>query len=612
MRRHITLVVLVLTGGALLAALPALAASARTRTPAFPSHRLSVSAGHSLDVPLATHAVWPDRERCDLTAASPGVATRHKTLTSVEANLVLTFLAPRNVRAGDWHLSARCRFPGQSWSRTATQTVHVANRRSGSKALTGPLLTALSPGGPAIAGFGGVGVPPDPFENGECTYFAYEKRPDIYLQSVNAGAPAGGWDAAVWASRAKQYGRFQEGTTPAVGAIMVEPGRPGNKEGHVAYVTQVIDASHWVTQEMKTDGNVTANKVFTVYDDSLPNPSPVADPSGDYVSGGQQHRHVLPGTVFIYGGPVVNPPQYADELDHIVQWNGDTKAQKTAWLVVDEGGQLHRHWIPTIAMYWCLKNSGVPGPDVLPASELDALTDDTGVQATCTGNPNPPGSPQNGTGNGGAPPPTTYTELEGHLGTNTFTDPANASGEGARISAGETVQVACKVYDPEIHSVNPDGYWYQLASAPWNGAYYAPANTFMNGDPWNGPYTHNTDFNVPDCSGSSTPTTTTTTTTTPPPPQTWAETTGGVSHTWTNYTNAGGTEGPSIASNQAVQITCAVQGFKVADGNPWWYRIASAPWSNVYYVSADAFYNNGQTSGSLVGTPWVDPAVAQC
>jgi hypothetical protein len=27
----------------------------------------------------------------------------------------------------------------------------------------------------------------------------------------------------------------------------------------------------------------------------------------------------------------------------------------------------------------------------------------------------------------------------------------------------------------------------------------SPANTFMNGDPWNGPYTHNTDFAVPDC-----------------------------------------------------------------------------------------------------------------
>ena len=87
---------------------------------------------------------------------------------------------------------------------------------------------------------------------------------------------------------------------------------------------------------------------------------------------------------------------------------------------------------------------------------------------------------------------------------------------------------------------------------------------------------------------------------------------GGVAHTWTNYASAGGNEGPSIASNQTVQIACKVTGFKVADGNTWWYRIASSPWNNAFYVSADAFYNDGATSGSLSGTPFVDPAVPSC
>ena len=63
------------------------------------------------------------------------------------------------------------------------------------------------------------------------------------------------------------------------------------------------------------------------------------------------------------------------------------------------------------------------------------------------------------------------------------------------------MQVSCKVYDPTIASVNPDGYWYRIASNPWDNNYYAPANTFLNGDPPNGPYTHNTDFAVPDCAG---------------------------------------------------------------------------------------------------------------
>jgi hypothetical protein len=98
----------------------------------------------------------------------------------------------------------------------------------------------------------------------------------------------------------------------------------------------------------------------------------------------------------------------------------------------------------------------------------------------------------------------------------------------------------------------------------------------------------------------------------PPPPAAHAETTGGVAHTWTNPANAGGSEGPPIPAFATVQIACRLTGFKVADGNTWWYRIASAPWSSTYYVSADAFYNNGQTSGSLIGTPFVDGSVPGC
>lgn len=95
------------------------------------------------------------------------------------------------------------------------------------------------------------------------------------------------------------------------------------------------------------------------------------------------------------------------------------------------------------------------------------------------------------------------------------------------------------------------------------------------------------------------------------PPE-WNETVGGVTNTWTNYSNAGGNEGAQIAKYQTVLVSCKVQGFKVADGDTWWYRIFSSPWNNAYYASADAFYNNGATSGSLSGTPFVDGAVANC
>lgn len=97
-----------------------------------------------------------------------------------------------------------------------------------------------------------------------------------------------------------------------------------------------------------------------------------------------------------------------------------------------------------------------------------------------------------------------------------------------------------------------------------------------------------------------------------PPAPTYAETTGSVVHTWSDYSDAGGSAGPEIPSHATVQIACKVSGFTVADGNTWWYRIASSPWNGAYYGSADAFYNDGATSGSLLGTPFVDPAVPNC
>jgi hypothetical protein len=111
-----------------------------------------------------------------------------------------------------------------------------------------------------------------------------------------------------------------------------------------------------------------------------------------------------------------------------------------------------------------------------------------------------PGTPACAASSPPPPPAQTWAEQETpNHPVNTFTNYHNASGMGAAIAAGQWVQVACKVYDPFIASVNPDGYWYRIASPPWNNAYYSPANTFMNGDPYGGPYTHNTDFAVPNC-----------------------------------------------------------------------------------------------------------------
>jgi hypothetical protein len=93
---------------------------------------------------------------------------------------------------------------------------------------------------------------------------------------------------------------------------------------------------------------------------------------------------------------------------------------------------------------------------------------------------------------------------------------------------------------------------------------------------------------------------------------TYTETVGGPTHTWSDYSNAGGNEGAVIPSGTGVQVECVAQGFEVADGNTNWYLISSSPWDGAYWASSDAFYNNGATSGSLDGTPLVDPTVPAC
>jgi hypothetical protein len=113
------------------------------------------------------------------------------------------------------------------------------------------------------------------------------------------------------------------------------------------------------------------------------------------------------------------------------------------------------------------------------------------VSWTMGGAPPPPPPP---------PPPTVWAEQQGSLGANTFTNPYNASGMGSKVQPYQWVDVSCKVHAPYIASANPDGYWYRIATAPWNNAYYAVANTFWNGDiPGQKPYTHFTDWAVPNC-----------------------------------------------------------------------------------------------------------------
>ncbi len=209
------------------------------------------------------------------------------------------------------------------------------------------------------------------------------------------------------------------------------------------------------------------------------------------------------------------------------------------------------------------------------------------------------GSPGGGGGSPGGGTPTTHAETTGSVA-HTWTDYADAGGaEGPEIASNQTVQIACWVSGFRVTDGNT--YWYLVGSSPWNYGYYVSADAFYNNGETSGSLigTPFVDPAVPECSS-------------PGAEPTYAETTGSVAHTWSDYADAGGAEGPEIASNQTVQIACWVSGFRVTDGNTYWYLVGSSPWNYGYYVSADAFYNNGETSGSLIGTPFVDPAVPEC
>jgi O-glycosyl hydrolase/glycerophosphoryl diester phosphodiesterase len=66
---------------------------------------------------------------------------------------------------------------------------------------------------------------------------------------------------------------------------------------------------------------------------------------------------------------------------HIVQWNGDTAAQKTAWLVGSDG---YRRWISDGGTYNCLVyDAGMMGPDVEASGALDRYINLQNVWAVC-------------------------------------------------------------------------------------------------------------------------------------------------------------------------------------------------------------------------------------
>lgn len=67
-------------------------------------------------------------------------------------------------------------------------------------------------------------------------------------------------------------------------------------------------------------------------------------------------------------------------MGRIVQWSGDTKTQKTSWVI---GPDMRRRWIKDTATYSCLRAFGTPDIGPLDSAHLAPFPDMTGVAASC-------------------------------------------------------------------------------------------------------------------------------------------------------------------------------------------------------------------------------------
>ena len=97
-----------------------------------------------------------------------------------------------------------------------------------------------------------------------------------------------------------------------------------------------------------------------------------------------------------------------------------------------------------------------------------------------------------------------------------------------------------------------------------------------------------------------------------PQGRTRKETTFTQSRTFANFVSAGDPLGAPLSAGQSVEVSCRVRGFKVKDGDPWWYRLASSPWNGRFYATSDVFYNTGNISGNPINGVIVDKKVPVC
>lgn len=250
---------------------------------------------------------------------------------------------------------------GADASRLDRRTLLIAAGAAGLAAVTAPLLGPLSAA--AISDT-------YPYKNGtidDITEWGFARRncTDYCAWKIN--------EAGFAAANGKTFtnrgfgGRFGNG-----GEWHVEAHRLGWTVSTVPKARSVAEYNGhvaWV-ESVTSDGQV----VFTEYNvpaNSFAFRGPTTRASSYF-----SHYIYVPG---VTGGGSAQPANLSQWAGWIVQWDGDTKAQRTSWLVQPD---LTRVWVPTASVYNWLKSHGAPGPEALPAATLDELHDRTGTSAT--------------------------------------------------------------------------------------------------------------------------------------------------------------------------------------------------------------------------------------
>jgi len=192
-----------------------------------------------------------------------------------------------------------------------------------------------------------------------CTLYAAYRLLANGLADPGWSANANDWDTAA-AARGTRVDQ-----SAAVGSIA----QWNAGAGHVAYVEAVDSTGITITADSYINANTGWTNSFKIA------PGSPAWPD-NFI-----HLKDVAAAPAPAPAPTPAPAPSADSryAGYIVQWNGDTKAQKTAWLVMPD---LTRRWIPDAATYFALKALGAPGPVALSSSQLDALRDQTGIRAT--------------------------------------------------------------------------------------------------------------------------------------------------------------------------------------------------------------------------------------